>query len=272
MASDAFEIIIQRRLRAPIARLAGASHSRVLNRSIDPHGDALQNIHSHGTRHNKPLKKWLGAFRAVVASAVQMEDKYHGVYCPNVQPDLTHKRGAPDGTHHALYELKVVSPLSINDAGTGLLGGKAAFGNTADDQYELILGAPGTADAPAKIGVYDDALRAGQRIHPLVLEVFGGFHPDACKLIDSLARQHGARLGADELCAPHCARSFRSYHTQRISVALHLAAAEEILDTILLDRATAVQMGAAVKVRGASVAPRDSVLGPRHGWVVRRVQ
>ena len=37
--------------------------------------------------------------------------------------------------------------------------------------------------------------------------------------------------------------NFRSFHTQRISVALHLAAAEEILDTIMIDRAAHVQMG-----------------------------
>ena len=85
--------------------------------------------------------------------------------------------------------------------------------------------------------VYDAALRAGHDVNPLVMEVFGGFHPDAVKLIDSLARKHGARLGRDSLSAPWCARSFKSFHTQRISVALHLVAAEEILDTIMIDRA-----------------------------------
>ena len=50
---------------APIAALAGATRSRVLNRDVDVFGDALQNIHAHGTRHNKPLQKWLACFRAV---------------------------------------------------------------------------------------------------------------------------------------------------------------------------------------------------------------
>ena len=77
----------------------------------------------------------------------------------------------------------------------------------------------------------------------MVMEVFGGFHPDACKLVDRLARKHGARLGRDSLAAPWCARSYRSFHTQRISVALHLAAAEEILDTVMTDRAKAVELG-----------------------------
>ena len=65
------------------------------------------------------------------------------------------------------------------------------------------------------------------------------------KLIERVARQHGnKRLGADALSAPWCARSFRTLHTQRISVALHTAAAEEIMDTILLDGAAAAQQQA----------------------------
>ena len=53
------------------------------------------------------------------------------------------------------------------------------------------------------------------------------------------------RLGADETTAPWSARSFRALHVQRISVALQLAAAEEILDTILLDRSAAAMRGEA---------------------------
>ena len=51
-------------------------------------------------------------------TAVRSEDKCHGVYCPGVQPDLTHFRGDKDGTHHAIYELKVVTPHSAEDATT----------------------------------------------------------------------------------------------------------------------------------------------------------
>ena len=75
------------------------------------------------------------------------------------------------------------------------------------------------------------------------MEVFGGFHPDAVQLVNTLTRKHGARLGRDSLSAPWSARSFKSFHTQRISVALHLAAAEEILDTVMIDRAKAVELG-----------------------------
>ena len=247
MASDAFEIAVQRRLRAPIAALAGATRSRVLNRDVDKYGDAHQNVHAHGARHNKPLQKFLQCFRAVFGHAVRMEDRYHSGYSPTVRPDLTHLKGAPDGTHHSLYELKVTSPLALSEGGTGTLGGRVGFGNTAEEQYEIILGTPPNAadGSPGRRGVYDDALRGGHRVCPLVLETFGGFHPDAARLVETLARKHGARLGADELSAPWNARSFRTLHLQRISVALQLAAAEEILDTILLDRGAAVRDGCA---------------------------
>ena len=98
-------------------------------------------------------------------------------------------------------------------------------------QYELIERA------------YDAATRGGHSCQPIVMEVFGGFHPGAVKLVDQLARQSGKRLGRDHLSAPACARNFRSFHTHCSSVALHLAAAEEILDTIMIDRAAHVQMG-----------------------------
>ena len=79
----------------------------------------------------------------------------------------------------------------------------------------------------------------------LIIEVFGGIHADGLKAINSLCTKHGTRLGADELSAPWCARSFRSIHAQRLSIAMHVAAAEEILDTVLLDGAMAAQTNAA---------------------------
>jgi len=60
-------------------------------------------------------------------------------------------------------------------------------------------------------------------------------------LLDELARAHGSRLGKDELSAPWCARSFRRLHAMRITIALHCAAAEEILQTVHLDAAADAQ-------------------------------
>ena len=84
---------------------------------------------------------------------------------------------------------------------------------------------------------YAFALRRGHSVTPIILETFGGFGPDAMKLLYALSRLHGARLGADESTAPWCARSFRTLHSMRISVALHTAAASEILDTVHADMA-----------------------------------
>ena len=64
-------------------------------------------------------------------------------------------------------------------------------------------------------------------------------------LLFELARVHGAHLGADEESAPWCARSFRSLHAMRISVALHVASADEIVSAIRIDTAAAARAAAA---------------------------
>ena len=76
-------------------------------------------------------------------------------------------KGAKDGTHHILYELKVVNPCSSDDAGTGALGGAVAFGNTADGLYNDILGKPATANADRVPCAYDTALRKGHSVIPV---------------------------------------------------------------------------------------------------------
>ena len=81
---------------------------------------------------------------------------------------------------------------------------------------------------------YATALRLGHSVEPIIMEVSGGLTPEACKLLRTLAHVHGAGLGADTN-APWCARSFKSIYTQRLSVALQRAAAEELLDTIRCD-------------------------------------
>ena len=69
-------------------------------------------------------------------------------------------------------------------------------------------------------------------------------------LLFQLSKAHGARLGADELNAPWCARSFRALHAMRISVALHLAAADEILMAVHIDTALAAEGSAAAAAGG----------------------
>jgi hypothetical protein len=78
-------------------------------------------------------------------------------------------------------------------------------------------------------------------LNAIIMESFGGLAPGAVSLLDELARAHGSRLGKDELSAPWCARSFKRLHAMRITIALHCAAAEEILQTVHLDAAADAQ-------------------------------
>lgn len=79
----------------------------------------------------------------------------------------------------------------------------------------------------------------------IIHESYGGFAPGAVKLLHKLGSQHGAKLGHDELTAPWCARSFRSFHSMCISVALHPSGCRrrDRRHAVYLD--TAVDYGAA---------------------------
>ena len=92
-------------------------------------------------------------------------------------------------------------------------------------------------------GAGDTVKMVNAELRSVIHESYGGFAPGAVKLLHKLGSQHGAKLGHDELTAPWCARSFRSFHSMCISVALHRAAAEEIVDAVYLD--TAADYGAA---------------------------
>ena len=106
-----------------------------------------------------------------------------------------------------------------------------------------MAGAPATATAAAVDGVYTAATSKGHKLTLIIMETFGGFSPEAVALMARLGRLHGQKLGLDEEAAPWCARSFRSLHTMRISVALHCAAADEILQLAQQDAAAATRDG-----------------------------
>ena len=106
-----------------------------------------------------------------------------------------------------------------------MAGAQAAFANTEDALRAYIH------------DTYYNAARAGHTVVPIIMESFGGLAPGAVRLLDELARAHGSRLGKDELTAPWCARSFKRLHAMRITIALHCAAADEILKKVQLDAA-----------------------------------
>jgi hypothetical protein len=177
----------------------------------------------------------VAAIKRAYGGDVRKEVRNRGAFSPEYVPDAVRFNGKSRGKH-VLYELKVGSPTASGAAGTARAGSLAAFGNTLDAFLKTILGTPAADGTHSGADAnYPTALRKGHTVTPIIMEVFGGFSPGAASLLDELAKKHGASLGADEDAAPWCARSFKAYHSQRISVALHLAAADEILETIRAD-------------------------------------
>ena len=131
--------------------------------------------------------------------------------------------------------MKVACPISTAAGGTSGAGAIAAFANTEDALREDMGGAPATATAPASDGRYHGALLKGHKLHVVVMETFGGFSSEAEEVLEELARAHGSKLGADAEAAQRAERSFKRRHAMRITIALHVAAAEEILHTVQMD-------------------------------------
>ena len=77
---------------------------------------------------------------------------------------------------------------------------------------------------------YRGALARGHEVIPIIFEVFGGWAPGAVKFFRRVARAHRDRLA--EPLTSWAARTFTSYHAQRISVAIHSNACQEILTGI----------------------------------------
>ena len=73
------------------------------------------------------------------------------------------------------------------------------------------------------------ALRAGCRVVPLLVETLGGMGPELTALLRELADERQNRLTAGEHDdTTWSARTWLSFSTQRLSVAIHRAAALEI--------------------------------------------
>ena len=194
-------------------------------------------------RHADSNAKWHAAIRAAYGRNVFKEHAKHHEYS-DVKPDVSRLHAVEMGRDkHVLYEQKIASVHSTGDAGgdTPLAGTLVGGGNSIDYWREVITGAPRTASSPAKRGAYSYALRRGHRVHALVHETYGGFGPGCVALLYQLSRVHGSSLGADHHSAPWCARSFRSLHAMKISVAIHMAAAGEIRDQVRDD--TAADLG-----------------------------
>ena len=79
----------------------------------------------------------------------------------------------------------------------------------------------------AVVGDYRGAIALGHTVVPIIMEVFGGWGPDACRLFRQVARCHRDLL--DPAHTSWAALTFSAYHSQRVSVAIHYSAAAEIV-------------------------------------------
>eukprot|EP00965_Chrysotila_dentata_P166035 5482161-Pleurochrysis_carterae.AAC.2 len=141
----------------------------------------------------------------------------------NARPDcVVHNTTAKQP--HELFELKIVSPIPTGRAPLPTLGATFAFANTEPRLLSFIVGSPPTFQQ-AK---YQDALRRGHVVTPLILELFGGFARHARHLIHRLALARDSRFLPDPVAAVSGTPSCSAFHTQFTSIALHSAVATQI--------------------------------------------
>ena len=155
--------------------------------------------------------------------------------------DMVEPGGGPGGCDR-LFESKVVSPATQGNYQTGKMAGAGvlkhghlfACGNTEESYRVMILGnerrgAPdgpafdpdtGQGHVPQRDGDYKPARLAGRVTIPLIAEVFGGLTPHPTRFLRQLSRIAAKFKTRDSTQYSRCARSFRTFHGQRISHAI----------------------------------------------------
>ena len=237
--TEHMECILQRRLGLPLFPPPPPPHDRF--------GDSLQNECNHVTRHDIPKERWWEMLVETYGSEYTIcdpADESAMEYSPTHIPDVGVLYHSNDGKH-LLGDTKVVNPFTSAFKTQVHIARAAAvaFANTGESMKELVLGRKAISKPPgtnkrfnrqrydgskvAVVGDYRGATALGHTVVPIVMEVFGGWGPDACKLFRQVARCHRDLL--DPSRTSWAARSFSSYHSQRISVAIHYSAAAEIV-------------------------------------------
>ena len=168
----------QRRLGVPLSILRGLDYSPCLGRAVDALGDTFLNHSDHSRRHNGVAKVLARAARSALNRKVLGDTFQHEHFSKGARPDAAIIRGAADGLHHNLLEVKVVNPVSSTDA-TPPEGAFAAFVGEPDLRRK-ILGCPAVDGRDAVAAKYADALSRGHTVTPCIFEVFGGFSADVC--------------------------------------------------------------------------------------------
>jgi len=240
---------VQRRLGLPLLSAAAAADGARRSRHglvYDALGDVATNDGDagHATRHYQVAVSIYDALRRVYGGCVQREPANYAGYSDH-RPDIALLQ---EGSL-TVFDLKVFDPIGSLPGKTMERGAYVAFGNTADACRDVVLGRRGrgrrgdraynrrTAEGyvQPQRGDYARALEAGVTVVPLLVETFGGFGPG---LVDALQRATDCRQNAlahseyDE--ATWATRKYSPFVAQRISVAVQLAAAQEIAEALNL--------------------------------------
>jgi hypothetical protein len=234
----ALQIILARRFALPVQPCVAAAATSRHGRRFDELGDVAQNdgVSGHQTRHHDLLKAIYNAFRRVFGASLSHEQ--------DAESWSTHR---PDLVLEQLglraFDLKFLDPIGSNAQAAEVRGAYVAFGNTAETAQELVNGREergqpsdgtfnrrtGEGYVSPKPGDYAEARRRGVECVPLLVETLGGFSPQLIELVKEAAKARADKLTKGEYDeATWATRGFSVFVMQRISVAAHVCAAEEI--------------------------------------------
>lgn len=247
--SWAMRVIVQRRLGLPLdeclARGAPTCTARG-GKVQDPMGDAASNIGraGHNQRHAAVLRRLVQCMQSVWGKLVEMEPQDHLGYSNDYRPDLT-ARGLGAGGKRLVGDVKFKDPLSSNPEDIKRRGCFVGFGCTEPGTRAAMYGLeqrgekgdgdfrPGDGGgyvAPKKADYSHLLSRGDSDLQMLLFETFGGWSVPVVRLFNKMRDKVRDKLSKkqydDEVS--WTTRTWSSLMAQRMSVALHMAAAWEI--------------------------------------------
>ena len=255
----ALRVAVQRRLGLPLdeALARGAPTCSARGGKVqDPLGDAASNIGrlGHCGRHNSLLAALAKVMRSVWGMLVEVEPRDHLGYSNDYRPDVS-VAGAGRSRSRLVGDVKFKDSLSSNPEDVGQRGAFVGLGNTEPGTSADVFGleqrgAVGDGDfrpsdgggyVAYKKADYAHALsRSDTDVQMYLFETFGGWCNAAKRLFhqmkDKVRNKLSKRQHEDE--ASWSTRSWLSLQAQRMSVALQLAAAEEIATELRLAAAS----------------------------------
>ena len=223
MDSDQMLVAVQRQLGVPLSCCVEAASA---NDQVDAFGDIFVNSGvdndrpEHTSRHNAVLRQWIAGLKRGWPGKGRVRgdvgQRYRRV-SPDAKPDAWIWRGGKFGTH-ILFELKLTSPLSGTGVPRTASAATTALGGTA----------PGLLTAIDS--KYREARQLGHTVVPLIHDVFGAVHHTARQCIgDTSDRTRGWNMRLRDSSVPWSAPTLKPWMQQSISMALHRAVAEQIL-------------------------------------------